>query len=81
MQHVLESVPGQIQDVLERDAAKILVNPKMLDKVIQANPKEAEAYRAGKHSLIGFFMGQVMRETRGAADPKLAQRLLRDKLE
>ncbi len=37
------------------------------------NPKEVESYRAGKDSLIGWFVGQVMREMRGKADPGMAR--------
>lgn len=61
---------GQVRD----DAAIRAV----VEKVIAANPKEVEAYRAGKESLIGWFTGQVMREMRGKADPKLAQEILKE---
>ncbi len=49
--------------------------------VISNNPKEVEAYRNGKTKLMGFFVGQVMRETRGKANPKLVNDILRKKLE
>jgi aspartyl-tRNA(Asn)/glutamyl-tRNA(Gln) amidotransferase subunit B len=39
-----------------------------------------EAYKNGKTKLMGFFVGQVMRETKGKADPKIVNRLLREKL-
>ena len=45
--------------------------------VVEANPKEAEAYRAGKEGLLGFFVGQVMRETHGKADPRVVNELVR----
>ena len=38
------------------------------------------AYRAGKEGLLGFFVGQVMRETQGKADPRAVNQLLREKL-
>ncbi len=46
------------------------------EKIIAANPKEVETFRAGKETLIGWFTGQVMREMRGKADPKLATQIL-----
>jgi aspartyl-tRNA(Asn)/glutamyl-tRNA(Gln) amidotransferase subunit B len=49
--------------------------------VIDGNPKEAEAYRGGKQGLLGFFVGQVMRETQGKADPRIVNELVRRKLD
>jgi aspartyl-tRNA(Asn)/glutamyl-tRNA(Gln) amidotransferase subunit B len=50
-------------------------------KVLEANPKEVEAYRGGKTKLIGFFVGEVMKATRGRANPKAVNELLRKILE
>ncbi len=50
-------------------------------KVISNNPKEVEAYKNGKTKLLGFFVGKVMRETRGKANPKLANEILKKKLD
>jgi aspartyl-tRNA(Asn)/glutamyl-tRNA(Gln) amidotransferase subunit B len=47
-----------------------------LERLLLANPKQAEGLRAGKQQLAGFFVGQVMKETGGAADPKLVAELL-----
>jgi len=49
-------------------------------RVLEANPKEVEAYRSGKEGLLGFFVGQVMRETQGKADPRAVNELIRSKL-
>jgi aspartyl-tRNA(Asn)/glutamyl-tRNA(Gln) amidotransferase subunit B len=49
--------------------------------VISNNPNEVEAYQNGRTKLLGFFVGQVMRETRGKANPKLVNEILRKKLE
>jgi aspartyl-tRNA(Asn)/glutamyl-tRNA(Gln) amidotransferase subunit B len=46
------------------------------ERVIAANPKQTEQYRAGKHTLLGYFVGQVMKETKGAANPALVNQLL-----
>ena len=50
------------------------------DRIIAANPKEAESYRKGKTGLLSFFVGQIMKETRGKANPKIVQEVLRRKL-
>ncbi len=52
----------------------------VIDAVIAANPNEAESYRGGKQGLLGFFVGQVMKETGGAADPRVVSERLREKL-
>jgi len=54
---------------------------KMIDEVIAANPKQVEAYRAGKTTLAGFFVGQVMRMSKGQANPALLNELVTKKLE
>jgi aspartyl-tRNA(Asn)/glutamyl-tRNA(Gln) amidotransferase subunit B len=50
-------------------------------RVIAANPKQLEQYRAGKTSLFGFFVGQVMRETKGQANPQKVNEVLKAELE
>lgn len=52
----------------------------IVDQVIAANPKELEQYRNGKTKLLGFFVGQVLKQTGGRADPKLTNQLLAKKL-
>jgi aspartyl-tRNA(Asn)/glutamyl-tRNA(Gln) amidotransferase subunit B len=52
----------------------------IIEQVIQANPKELEQYRNGKTKLLGFFVGQVIKQTGGRADPKLTNQLLAQKL-
>lgn len=47
-----------------------------IDRVIQRFPKETADYRDGKEKLLGFFVGQVMKETKGKANPKLLNELL-----
>ena len=53
----------------------------VVDAIIAANPAEVEAYRAGKTGLIGFFVGQVMRESKGQANPKVVNEVLRQRLD
>ncbi|MCK5543390.1 MAG: Asp-tRNA(Asn)/Glu-tRNA(Gln) amidotransferase subunit GatB [Desulfobacterales bacterium] len=49
--------------------------------IIDKNPKEVEAYKNGKTKLFSFFMGQVMRETKGKADPKIITEIIKTKLQ
>lgn len=52
----------------------------IVDRVIKDNPAEAQRYRAGEEKLLAFFVGQVMKETRGKANPRMANELLKKAL-
>jgi len=52
----------------------------LVERVLAANGSHVEQYRAGKEGLLGFFVGQVMKETGGKANPKVVNELLREKL-
>ena len=52
----------------------------IVDKVIEANPGQVAEYKAGKDKLIGFFVGQVMKETGGKANPGQVNQILKQKL-
>jgi len=54
---------------------------KMIDEVISANPKQLEQYRAGKKTVAGFFVGQIMKASKGQANPALVNELLTKKLD
>jgi aspartyl-tRNA(Asn)/glutamyl-tRNA(Gln) amidotransferase subunit B len=64
---------GQITDESELEP--------LIERVLAANPGQVEAYRGGKQGLLGFFVGQVMKETQGKANPRLVNELLRAKLD
>ncbi len=49
-------------------------------KIIDANPSQVEAYRGGKDKLFGFFVGQVMKETKGRANPQAVNEILKELL-
>src|SRR5579863_4669152 len=53
---------------------------KIIDEVLAANPKQLEQYRAGKTTVMGFFVGQVMKASKGQASPALVNELLKEKL-
>jgi aspartyl-tRNA(Asn)/glutamyl-tRNA(Gln) amidotransferase subunit B len=63
---------AQISDTAALEAA--------VDTVIGANPKQVDQYRAGKPAVLGFLVGQVMKATRGQANPALVNELLKKKL-
>ncbi len=52
----------------------------IVDRIMAANPAEVEAYKGGKTKLLGFFVGQVMRESKGQANPGVVNDLIKAKL-
>jgi aspartyl-tRNA(Asn)/glutamyl-tRNA(Gln) amidotransferase subunit B len=64
--------PQQITDVAALE--------KIIGEIIAANPKQVEQYRAGKTTVIGFFVGQVMKASKGQAKPELVNELLKKQL-
>src|SRR5882757_6857353 len=54
---------------------------KLADEVIAANPKQVEQYRAGKKTMLGFFVGQVMKASKGQANPQLVNEVVAKKLD
>jgi aspartyl-tRNA(Asn)/glutamyl-tRNA(Gln) amidotransferase subunit B len=65
--------PQQISDTGELEA--------IIDQLIEANPKQVESFRAGKTTVIGFFVGGVMKATKGKANPAVVNQLLNKKLQ
>ena len=53
---------------------------KMVADVLAANPQQLEQYRAGKETLFGFFVGQVLKASKGKANPKVVNELLKEQL-
>ncbi|ALJ00558.1 Asp-tRNA(Asn)/Glu-tRNA(Gln) amidotransferase subunit GatB [Rufibacter tibetensis] len=53
----------------------------LIDQVLTANPQKVAEYKAGKASLLGMFMGDLMKQTKGKADPKIANKLLKESLD
>jgi aspartyl-tRNA(Asn)/glutamyl-tRNA(Gln) amidotransferase subunit B len=53
----------------------------VVEAILAANPGQVEQYRGGKQGLLGFFVGQVMKETKGAADARVVNDLVRAKLD
>jgi len=53
---------------------------KIVEKVLADNPGPVEDYRSGKERALGFLVGQVMKATRGKANPQLVNKLLKERL-
>lgn len=72
------------KDIIESKGLKQISNSgeleTIIDKIIGENPGEVEKYRAGNTKLMGFFVGEVMRATKGQANPKAVNEILRKKL-
>ncbi|HEX2866862.1 MAG TPA: Asp-tRNA(Asn)/Glu-tRNA(Gln) amidotransferase subunit GatB [Ignavibacteriales bacterium] len=73
--------PGEI--IKERNLVQITDTSELegvIDRVIEGNPKDVKEFLSGKEKVIGFFVGQIMKETKGKANPKAVNEILRDKL-
>jgi aspartyl-tRNA(Asn)/glutamyl-tRNA(Gln) amidotransferase subunit B len=70
--------------IMERDGLRQISDSgalgKIVDDVIAANPKQVEQYRSGKTAVIGFLVGQVMKQSRGQANPAAVNNLLKSRL-
>lgn len=53
----------------------------IINKILDANSSQVEAYRNGKTNLFDYFVGQVMKETRGKANPSITKEILKNKLD
>ena len=53
----------------------------MITKLLESCPKEVADYRAGKTKVVGFFIGRIMKETKGKANPEIVNRILEEKLQ
>jgi aspartyl-tRNA(Asn)/glutamyl-tRNA(Gln) amidotransferase subunit B len=74
--------PKEIADknnwIQESDSNTLII---LIDQAINKYPEKVEEYRSGKKGLLGLFMGEVMKLSKGKADPKLTNKLLREKLD
>jgi aspartyl-tRNA(Asn)/glutamyl-tRNA(Gln) amidotransferase subunit B len=70
--------------VYEREKPQQITDTAAIEKIVQeviaANPKQVEQYRSGKTTIIGFFVGQVMKATKGQAKPELVNEIVKAKL-
>ena len=75
---------GSAKELVEKQGLGVISDEGALkaaiDNVIKANTAQVELYRSGKDKLFGFFVGQVMKETKGRANPQLLNKLLKEAL-
>jgi len=75
---------GRADDIIEARGLRQITDSgaieALIDAVIAANPDQVEQFRAGKEKVLGFFVGQVMQQSRGKANPGQVNALLREKL-
>ncbi len=75
---------GSADDIIEARGLKQITDSdaieSLIDQVIAANPDQVEQFRAGKEKVLGFFVGQVMKQSKGKANPGKVNQILRDKL-
>jgi aspartyl-tRNA(Asn)/glutamyl-tRNA(Gln) amidotransferase subunit B len=75
-----ESAPAIIEREGLRQISDASALAAIVDQILAANPKQVEQYRAGKTTVLGFLVGQVMKATRGQANPAAVNQLLKHKL-
>lgn len=78
-------VTGKAPDEIVKEKGMVQISDEgaliaVIEKVIAANPRSVEDYKAGKEKAIGFLVGQVMKETKGQANPGLVNKLLIEKM-
>ena len=75
---------GSADDIIDARGLKQITDSgaieSLIDEVIAANPGQVEQFKAGKEKVLGFFVGQIMKQSRGKANPAQVNQLLRDKL-
>ena len=81
----LLSKGGSPKQLVKERGLGMIGDPKVIEEIIDLlilkHPNEVESFRSGKKKLLGFFVGQLMKETKGKADPKLANQILNKKLQ
>ena len=75
---------GSADDIIENRSLKQITDTgaieSIIDEVIAANPDQVEQFRAGKDKVLGFLVGQIMKQSKGKANPGQVNQMLRDKL-
>lgn len=76
---------GDAQEIVDKEGLKQVTDTSkiegLVDEVLQENPAQVEEYRSGKTKVFGFLVGQVMKKSKGKANPQMVNELLNGKLE
>jgi len=75
-----EDIDGVIEKLGLKQVTDMGAIEAMCDEIINANPEKVEQYKAGKEKLFGFFVGQVMKASKGSANPQAVNEILKTKL-
>jgi len=75
---------GNADDIIDARGLKQITDSgaieSLIDEIIAANPDQVEQFRAGKEKVLGFFVGQIMKQSKGKANPGQVNQMLRNKL-
>ena len=73
-----------LMEIIEREGVKQITDSaaieKAVDEVLRSNKKQAEEYQSGKSKVLGYLVGEVMKATRGKANPGMVNEMIRKKL-
>jgi aspartyl-tRNA(Asn)/glutamyl-tRNA(Gln) amidotransferase subunit B len=76
---------GSAKEIVEKQGLSVISDEgalkEIIKSVIESNPEQTQAYRNGKDKLFGFFVGQVMKQTQGRANPQSLNKLLKEALD
>ena len=75
---------GSAKEIVEKQGLSVISDEgaikELVNKIVEANPNQVAAYKGGKNQLFGFFVGQVMKETKGRANPQSVNKLIKERL-
>ncbi len=84
LDYLMENVDAEVDETIEKLGLKQVTDTgaieAMCQEIIDANPEKVEQYKAGKDKLFGFFVGQVMKASKGSANPQAVNEVLKAKL-
>ncbi len=84
LDYLMENVDAEVDETIEKLGLKQVTDTgaieAMCQEIIDANPEKVEQYKAGKDKLFGFFVGQVMKASKGSANPQAVNEVLKVKL-
>ncbi len=84
LDHLMENSAKAVDDVIEELGLKQVSDEgallSMIDEILSANEDKVQEYKGGKEKIFGFFVGQVMKVSKGTANPGLVSKLLKEKL-
>jgi aspartyl-tRNA(Asn)/glutamyl-tRNA(Gln) amidotransferase subunit B len=84
LDYLMENEDATVDETIEKLGLKQVTDTgaieAMCDEIINANPEKVQEYKGGKEKLFGFFVGQVMKASKGSANPQVVNEILKEKL-